>query len=900
MASVERKRLREDKLRVKNWKRWGPYLAERQWGTVREDYSEDGNCWNHLTHEQSRSRAYRWGEDGLLVALWNTQDPILKERLYGLTGHEGNHGEDCKELYYYLDSTPTHSYMKALYKYPQSPFPYANLLEENKKRWVNEPEYELQDTGIFDENRYFDVSAEYCKNTPNDILVRYIITNRGPEKASVHVLPTIWFRNVWSWGTNRYCYIEPKPKLFQVSVGKVVCEHATLGIDQGKLRQNSFNADNDEDNNVPNVGPFYWEVDVDPQGVQPDLLFTNNDTNNEHLYGTPNKTRYVKDAFHNYVIQGDITAVNPQREGTKCAAHYILHLEPGQKAEIRTRLYYVREMPQKTFGKAFFDNVFSTRKQEADRFYSEVIPNKSRNEIEVVRQAYAGLMWTKQFYYYVIEEWLQGDSTQPPPPACRYWGRNSDWRHLFNRDVISVPDKWEYPWYASWDLAFHMIPMATLDIQFAKEQLILFLREWYMHPNGQIPAYEFCFEDVNPPVHAYSVLKVYKSSGPKGKRDILFLARCFHKLILNFTWWINRKDLEGKNIFSGGFLGLDNIGPLPTGGFLAQADATAWMGFFCSIMLEMSLILARRDHIYEDMASKFFEHFVAIVDAINKKDGIGLWDDEEGFYYDHVRNNQQTYPLKILSMVGLVPLFSSLVLKEYDLKKYPDFYKRTKWFLEHRKDLAKSISFMSQGEDKKAYLLAIVSKEKLVRVLKHILNEEEFLSRYGVRSLSKHHREQPFTLHGNNSYSVRYEPGESESKLFGVNYLLIENLYRYDYFYGDSLKVECPTGSGHYMRLRDVARFLSDRLTDIFLPDFKGYRPCHGHNKKYAKDPFFKRLILFYEYFNGDTGKGCGASHQTGWTALVATLFKHLFEQKQEYESMSSDAGSEGEISVDM
>ncbi|KAL3857125.1 hypothetical protein ACJMK2_011820 [Sinanodonta woodiana] len=932
MAAIEKKRLKEDKLRLKNWKRWGPYLSERQWGTVREDYSADGNCWDYFPHDHARSRAYRWGEDGLFgitdrecrlclsLALWNTKDPILKERLFGLTGHQGNHGEDVKELYYYLDSTPTHSYMKALYKYPQKGYPYSKLVEENQRRTMHDMEYEIMDTGAFDENRYFDVMAEYCKGSPNDILCRYTISNRGPEAAPIHVLPTVWFRNVWSWGEEVEAYVFPKPMLTKAGLGKVHCEHPTLGTVQSRLRVGSLDRQphrpppfieaSSVNSSTGEHGYFVFEVDVGQDGNLPDLLFTENDTNYMRLFGIENESPYVKDAFHDYVIEGKVKGVNGRKYGTKCAAHYVLNLESGQEVTIRVRLYQIDEAPCKAFSMMEFDSVFDQRKLEADLFYDDAIAHRGSSEKSVTRQAYAGLLWSKQFYYYVLKEWINGDPGQPKPPECRKKGRNSDWTHLFNRDLISMPDKWEYPWYASWDLAFHMIPMANIDIQFAKEQLILFLREWYMHPNGQIPAYEFAFDDVNPPVHAYAVLKVYKASGPKGQRDLTFLARCFLKLVLNFTWWVNRKDVEGKNIFSGGFLGLDNIGlfdrskPLPSGGFLAQADATAWMGLFCCIMLEISLILARRDLIYEDMASKFFEHFVTICDAMNSVDGVGLYNEEDEFYYDHVRNNHQSQPLKIKSMVGLVPLFCTLVLRESDMKHHPGFYKRTKWFLENRKDLVKSISFMCSGQREEALLLSVVNKKKLIKVLKIILDEDEFLSPYGIRSLSKYHKDHPFILNMNNThYSVRYEPAESQSKLFGgnsnwrgpiwlpMNYLLIENLERFDYFYGESLKVECPTRSGNFMRLRDVAKELSRRLAELFVPDLNGHRPCHGNEEKYATDPHFKDLCLFYEYFHGDNGRGCGASHQTGWTALIINLIKKL-SQTGEGLSDNADSGS--------
>lgn len=936
MAGLEAKRLKEDKVRHKNWKRWGPYLSERQWGTVREDYSGDGDCWNHFTHDQARSRVYRWGEDGLLgitdrqcrlclsLALWNTKDPILKERLFGLTGHQGNHGEDVKELYYYLDNTPTHSYMKALYKYPQAEFPYAQLERENARRSVHDPEYELLDTGVFKENRYFDVFAEYCKGGPNDILGRYTICNRGPEKATIHVLPTLWFRNCWNWGDDCDSTVDWKPILQKDGYGMVRCEHPTLGEAQQRARLNSMDRYVEEmepgdhhgltpppspgginGRNGHDEGLFRMEFGPGPDEEEVPILFTENETNYMKLYGVKNQSRYVKDAFHDYVIHGMQDKVNPKKYGTKCAGHYVLELGPGQEAVIKVRLYQSAEAPPKdqAFSYNCFDRTFEQRIVETEMFYDEVISCRGKQERRIARQAYAGLLWSKQFYYYILKEWLNGDETQPPPPEVRKkWGRNRDWKHLFNRDVISMPDKWEYPWYASWDLAFHMIPMAKIDIQFAKSQLVLLLREWYMHPNGQIPAYEFAFDDVNPPVHAYAVLKVYKASGLKGTRDTQFLARCFHKLVLNFTWWINRKDVEGKNIFSGGFLGLDNIGvfdrskPLPAGGFLAQADASAWMAFFSSIMLEMSLILAQREPIYQDMASKFFEHFIAIVDAMNNVDDIGLWDSADGFFYDHVRNNQCSQPVKIKSMVGLVPLFCTLVLKDSDFKRHPGFAKRTKWFIDNRKDLAKRISFMSRGTHQEgSLLLSIMNKEKLVMTLKHMLDEKQFLSPYGIRSLSKEHQDHPYKLNvGECCYSVRYEPGESESKLFGgnsnwrgpiwlpMNYLIIENLHRLDYFYGEDLKVECPTGSGQFMRLKSVARELEERLVNLFRPDIDGFRPCHGGLDIYAKDPHFRKLILFYEYFNGDTGKGCGASHQTGWTSLVANLVERC---KQDDES---------------
>ncbi|KAK7474496.1 hypothetical protein BaRGS_00034250 [Batillaria attramentaria] len=889
--AAERKRLKEDRLRTKNWKRWGPYLSERQWATVREDYSADGDCWRYFPHEQARSRAYRWGEDGLLgitdrqcrvclaLALWNEKDPFLKERLFGLTGHQGNHGEDVKELYYYLDNIPTHSYMKALYKYPQEEYPYQKLVDENAKRSVYDNEYELASlttmlTGTSWRSMERLLPMIYWQHTLSRIV--------GRTQRSFIYFPLCGYEMCGPGGMN--AYLDPKPHLKQVGPGKVLISHSVLG-------------------------DMMFEVDVGPEGDKPTMIFTENNTNHKLLYKGANATPYVKDAFHTYVVHGKQNAVNPNREGTKCAAHYVLNVESEQEVTIRVRLYHHLEKPSMPFGKAF-DEVMAARHEEADCFYQEIIGYKSMAEQLVARQAYAGLLWSKQFYHYVVQEWLAGDKNQPPPPSERLYGRNTSWLHLFNRDVISMPDKWEYPWYASWDLAFHMIPFANIDLHFAKEQLQLFLREWYMHPNGQIPAYEFAFSDVNPPVHAYAVLKVYKASGPKDHRDVLFLARCFHKLVLNFTWWVNRKDPEGKNIFDGGFLGLDNIGvfdrskPLPIGGKLAQADATAWMAFFCVIMLEISLILARRDPIYEDMASKFFEHFVFILDAINNVAGEGLWNDIDGFYYDHVRGNNCSMPLKIRSMVGMVPLFSSMVLHESEMRRHPGFYKRTKWFLEHNKNLAQRIMCRESeenGNDEDTLMLTVVTRDQLVRVLHYLLDEKEFLSPYGIRSLSKAHKDNPFKFEvGHQTYCVEYQPSESRSKLFGgnsnwrgpiwfpMNYLLIENLHRLDYFYRDTLKVECPTGSGKYMRLKDVAAELSARLSRIFLPDPFGSRACHGTDERYAKDPNFRDLVLFYEYFDGETGRGCGASHQTGWTALIVNLLKSAHHRK----SLSGDSTS--------
>jgi hypothetical protein len=875
----ETARLEEDQARARNWKRWGPYLSERQWGTVREDYSADGSCWTYFPHDQARSRAYRWGEDGLLgitdrecrlcfaLALWNGRDPILKERLFGLSGPEGNHGEDVKECYYYLDATPTHSYMKALYKYPQAEYPYGRLVAENDRRGRGQGEFELSDTGVFDGGRYFDVFAEYAKSSPDDLLVRVTLANRGPEAAALHLLPTLWFRNTWSWGRTGEGYWE-KPEIRERKDGRLLARHRTLP-------------------------PFVLAAEAGPGGGRPDFLFTENETNVARLFGAPNPAPFVKDAFHEYVVHGRRKAVNPARAGTKAAAHYRLEVPAEGEIVLRLRLTSEAEASDEPFGAAF-DTIFGRRIEEADRFHErrtpQEIPEKRRL---VIRQSDAGLLWSKQFYHYVVRDWLDGDPAQPPPPSGRRQGRNGDWPHLFNRDVISMPDKWEYPWYAAWDLAFHTIPLARLDPQFAKEQLVLMLREWYMHPNGQIPAYEFAFGDVNPPVHAWACWRVYKMTAPRGRRDRLFLSRCFQKLLINFTWWVNRKDAEGNHVFSGGFLGLDNIGvfdrsrPLPTGVRLEQADGTAWMAFYCATMLSMALELARDNPATEDVASKFFEHFVAIADAMNNLGGTGLWDDRDGFYYDELHLGDQEVPLRVRSLVGLIPLIAVEVLEQETIDRLPGFRKRLDWFLKNRKDLAERISYFV-GSDEHAEgnrLLAIPSRDRLVKVLRYMLDESEFLSPYGLRSVSKAHAHQPYVLRvDGEEHLVRYVPGESDTALFGgnsnwrgpiwfpINYLIVEALERYDHFYGDSLKVECPTGSGRMMSLSEVACFLSRRLASIFLPDRQGRRPCHGDDPRYASDPHFKDLVLFHEYFHGDTGRGLGASHQTGWTALVARL----------------------------
>jgi hypothetical protein len=884
-AAAEHQRLAQDASREKHWKRFGPYLAERQWATVREDYSAHGNCWDYFPHDHARSRAYRWGEDGLLgitdsrgrlafaLALWNGRDPILKERLFGLTGPEGNHGEDVKELYFYLDSTPTHSYMRSLYKYPHAAYPYARLVEENRRRGRGEPELELEHTGVFDEQRYFDVFAEYAKGGPNDILIRITVENRGPEPASLHLLPTLWFRNTWSWGRRSEGYHE-KPSLAADGDAAVMAEHEELGR-------------------------FRLAVDVAPDGARPELLFTENETNNERLFGSPNVSPWVKDAFHRYVIDGDAAAVNPARQGTKAAALYRLEIPAGGSAVVRLRLSSEGEAPRRPFGREF-DADFGRRRAEADAFYADLLPRgMTPEEARVARQGYAGLLNSKQFFHYAVRDWLEGDPAHPAPPPERRRGRNHDWKHLYNRDVISMPDKWEYPWYAAWDLAFHMIPMAKVDAHFAKEQILLFLREWYMHPNGQIPAYEFAFSDVNPPVHAWAAWRVYKITAPAGKRDRDFLRRVFDKLVMNFTWWVNRKDVDGHNLFAGGFLGLDNIGvfdrsqPLPTGGHLEQADGTAWMAFYCATMLSMALELAREDPIYEDMASKFFEHFVAIVDAINRLGGTGLWDELDGFYYDQLHVHDQTVPLRVRSLVGLMPLLAVDVLDDDLVERLPSFRKRMEWFLRNRGEVGRHIAYCDRGAHGHR-LLAVPSAERLERVLRYLLDETEFLSPYGIRSVSRVHHERPFVFRtGDAEHRVDYTPGEGTSGLFGgnsnwrgpiwfpINYLLVEALERYAHFYGDRLQVECPTGSGRTVGLLDASREIARRLTALFVADASGRRAFAGDDPRWAEDPHFRELYLFHEYFHGDSGRGLGASHQTGWTALVVTLLEDLARDRE-------------------
>jgi hypothetical protein len=896
--TAEDQRLLQSERREQNWQRWGPYLSERQWGTVREDYSEGGGdaTWSYFPHDHARSRAYRWGEDGLLgicdrqcrlcfsIALWNGHDPILKERLFGVTGPEGNHGEDVKECYYYLDSTPTHSYMKALYKYTQSRYPYEELVDVSRHRGRSEPEFELTDTAAFDESRYFDVTAEYAKAAPYDLLIRLTITNRGPQAAVLHLLPQLYFRNTWTWDcTDEGCTTRPSMKLKD---GIVQTQHESL--DQHWLACDGIDSDD----------RWTW-------------LFTDNETNRTRHPGLPSESEHFKDAFNDYVVMGDTHSVNPQQQGTKCAAYGSLTIPHGESRVIRLRLTDVnsplivekakrkpKRFRQVAFDKSF-DECFETRIREADEFYSHWIPGTLSPERQaIMRQAAAGLLWTKQFYHYSVRTWLDGDANGVPVDPQRKEGRNRDWRHLFNRDVISMPDKWEYPWYAAWDLAFHMVPMATLDTHFAKQQMLLFLREWYMHPSGQIPAYEWQLGDVNPPVHAWGVWQVYKATGPPRQRDKVFLARAFQKLLINFTWWVNRKDPRGKNIFAGGFLGLDNIGvfdrskPLAEG-HLEQADGTSWMAFYCGTMLRMAIELAEDSPAYGDMASKFFEHYVAIAEAMNSMDGTGLWDETDGFYYDHLYIDGESIPIRVRSLVGLLPLMTGVLLEEPILDRLPGFKRRMQWFLDNRATLGQHMTYMEREDPKSGSpcrrLLAIPSEDRFRKLIAVMLDESEFLSPFGIRSLSAAHRDQPFRCElGGEHLEVAYMPGESDSAMFGgnsnwrgpiwfpTNYLLIQALKRYHVFYGDDFKVECPTGSGNLMTLIEVARELERRLISIFESDRDGMRPAHGGDSRYAQDPAWKDLVLFYEYFHADSGKGLGASHQTGWTALVASMLRNF------------------------
>jgi hypothetical protein len=867
--NAEKTRLQEDVAKDKNWRKWGPYLTERQWATVREDYSENGNAWQYLTHDMARSKAYRWGEEGIggisddkqylcfAFGFWNGKDPILKERMFGLTGFEGNHGEDCKEHYYYLDSTPTHSYMKMLYKYPQAAFPYAQLVEENRKRTKSDPEYELIDTGVFDNNRYFDISMEYAKADDRDMLIRVTVHNLGNEPATLEVLPQVWFRNIWSWKSGT-----EKPELFQDAEGMIQLNHQRLG-------------------------KYYFYAEEPGE-----TLFCENETNTQRLYNYASPGTF-KDGIHEYVVNKKTTAVNATRRGTKAAVRYTLTLAPGEKRTLRLRLAY--RYLFNPFQK--FDEIFTQRVQDADDFYHELQEKiQDEDDRNIQRQAFAGMLWSKQYYYYDVGKWIRGDDGQPAP-ASRKQGRNREWMHLRNSDIISMPDKWEYPWYAAWDLAFHTIPLAVVDAEFAKSQLLLFTKEWYMHPNGQLPAYEWALSDVNPPVHAWATYRVYKIDEKRnGKGDRVFLEEVFHKLLLNFTWWVNKKDNEGNNIFQGGFLGMDNIGvfdrntKLPSGEYLEQSDGTSWMAMYTLNMLRLSLELSKENPVYQSLATKFFEHFLYIAGAMANigGEGINLWDDEDEFFYDVLNTSDNQYKrLKVRSMVGLIPLFAVEILDEEIFESNPQFRERLQWFLQHRSDLAGLISRWGEKGKRERHLLSLLRGHRMKRILKRMLDETEFLSPYGIRALSKVYDAKPYTFHTDGmDLKVKYIPGESDSNMFGgnsnwrgpiwfpVNYLLIESLQRFYQYYGDDFKIEHPTGSGQMRNLQEIADDLSERLVRIFRKDASGKRPVYGHHPKLQNDPNFRDYIYFYEYFHGDNGRGIGATHQTGWTGLVAKLIQ--------------------------
>lgn len=892
MASAEKKRLLQDKNKEAHWKRWGSYLPERQWGTVREDYSDKQDSWDYFTHDQSRSRAYRWGEDGLMgwtdrqcrlcfaPALWNGQDSILKERLFGLTGKEGSNGEDVKECYYYLDATPTHSYTKGLYKYPQKSYPYDELITQNQGRDKTLGEVELADLGLFDNDAYFDVLQEVAKRSPNDLLWRIKVTNHGQQTSPLHVLASVWFRNMWRWHQAENASenaVTSTPKIsFDVNQQCLVISHDELG-----------------------EMLFYCESDTQ----SPQWLFTENETNTKKVFATKNETPYTKDAFHRYLINDDKEAINPEKTGTKSAAYYKFDIGPGETIEIRCRLH-IKEESNGVRGLNDFNDLFALRIRECDQFYQDVLPKGLNLEDTMIcRQGYAGLLWTKQFYEFIVKDWIHGNSEASNPSHARQNGRNKDWHHFHARDVLSMPDKWEYPWFAAWDTAFHMLPFVKIDPDFAKNQLLLLLREWYMHPNGQMPAYEWNLSDVNPPVHAWAVWRVYKMADPKGNRDLEFLEKAFQKLLINFTWWINRKDVEGKHVFGGGFLGLDNIGvfdrsrPLPGGGYLNQADGTAWMASYCLLMLSMAVELAKHRPAYEDIASKFFEHFVNITDAINSLGGSGLWDNEDGFYYDQLNfANEAPIPLKVRSLVGLLPMVAVTVLDQSDIDLLPGFKKRMDWFLKHRPELAKYVSEykVDKQQGSGMRLLAVPSKERLMRCLDYLVDENEFLSDFGVRSLSRVHEKEPFTFfHHAEHHEVSYVPGESNSWMFGgnsnwrgpiwfpVNYLIVEALERYHHFYGKDVQVEAPKGSGNFITLDQVADLISERLISLFQKNDKGYRPCFGDGvgHRYEDNISWQGLLHFHEYFHAETGEGLGASHQTGWTSLVVRLVRERAEK---------------------
>jgi hypothetical protein len=851
------------------WKKWGPYVSDRQWGTVREDYSADGDAWKYTTHEMARSKAWRWGEEGIAgicddqqllcfaIALWNGKDPVLKERYFGLTNEEGNHGEDVKELYYYLDNTPTHSYMRMLYKYPQKEFPYRGLIEENKRRSRNDPEFEIIDTSIFDDDKYFDVFVEYAKQSTEDILVKISVINRGNENAILHLLPTVWFRNTWSWG-----YDNAEPRLNATSHGVIEAWHQQLGQ--------------------------HW---LFCEG-SPSLLFCNNQNNNEKLYKSENHTLYCKDGINDYIIHGAQT-INPEKEGTKAAAHYELNIGAGEMKIVRLRL-------SANGGAGFndFDSIMDARKNEADLFYNDIFQaNGSEEERRIARQAFAGMLWSKQFYYYNVHQWLSGDPSQPKPPDGRYQLRNHEWQMLNTKEILSMPDKWEYPWFGAWDLAFHCLPLAVVDTEFAKKQLVYLTKEWYMHPNGKLPAYEWEFNDCNPPVHALITWEIYKWEKEKnnGQGDIAFLEKIFHKLMMNFTWWVNKEDEKGDNIFEGGFLGMDNIGvfdrdaPLPTGGYIEQSDGTSWMAMYSLNLLCIANELSKYNKVYSDIVAKFFEHFLYIAGAmagINSGEN-NLWDEQDDFYYDRLHlPDDDTIPLKVRSLVGLIPLFVVEIFEGSSLQNAEAFKERMKWFEQNRPDLADMVSHWNIKNSNDKHLLSLLRGYRMKKTLQRLLDENEFLSDYGIRSLSKYHLNNPYSFYiEGQTYSVHYTPGESDSGMFGgnsnwrgpvwlpMNYLIVEGLSRFYEYYGDDFKVECPTGSGKYMNLNEVVVELRRRITSLFTRNNNDLIPSAGENKKMQYDPHFNNYTLFHEYFHGDTGKGLGASHQTGWTGIVAVAF---------------------------
>lgn len=867
----------QERLKQPTWKKWGPYVSDRQWGTVREDYSANGDAWNYITHDMARSKTYRWGEDGIAgicddqqylcfaLALWNKKDPIIKERYFGLSNPEGNHGEDVKELYYYLDNTPTHAYMKMLYKYPQQAFPYQKLIDVNKQRTRNDPEYELIDTGVFDNNEYFDVQVEYAKNGPEDLFIKITVFNRAQHDSAVNIMPTVWFRNTWAWG--RHTNI---PTISAESNNVAAIYHRMMGE--------------------------YWLL----ADGKPELLFCNNETNTQRLYGSTNEHKYTKDGINDYIVN-NAPSVCPDKKGTKLAVNYDLVVPAEGNLTIKLRL-----TKNPTDGFAAFDNVFKARLAEADEFYSDIYKNKLADDGKhIVRQAFAGMLWSKQFYNYNVYQWIKGDPIQPEPPASREHMRNRNWQHLAAREIISMPDKWEYPWFAAWDLAFHCLPLAIIDPAFAKNQLITLTQEWYMHPNGQLPAYEWEFNDTNPPVHAMAAWKVYllDKAANGGKGDTVFLESVFHKLMLNFTWWVNRKDSAGNNIFQGGFLGLDNIGvfdrsaALPTGGYIEQADGTSWMAMYALNLMRIATELSLTNPSYLDISAKFFDHFMYIAGAMTSvgENNQDLWDDEDGFFYDRLQlPDGSNLKMKVRSIVGLIPMFAVEVMSHDEVMNSPIFSERMKWFYDNRPDLSAQVSRLNEPNENGKRLVSLLRGHRMKMLLKRVLDETEFLSDYGIRSVSKYHLEHPYSIDaGGQTFSVKYLPAESDSGLFGgnsnwrgpiwlpINYLLIESLTRFYDYYGDDYKVECPTGSGVFMNLIQVANEIRKRLSRIFIADANGRRPVFGSDQKFYNDKQFADHILFYEYFDGDTGKGLGASHQTGWTGLIVSSLSVDLHQNQ-------------------